>query len=120
MSWVNFWKRSKLHIVYERIGDSGGEATSTLQKTNFGEDQVSSNLWNRNRFPIVYEGNEAKAVLVDVESFTQIELILDNLFNREVEVEDAVLAASTILEQLITHAQKESPAVDWEKELNEL
>ena len=117
MSGVDFWRRNKLHIVYEPMRDSGGEATSTLQKTNFGEEQISSNLWNRNRFPIVYEGDEAKAVLVDVESFTQIELILDNLFNREVEVEDAVLAASNILDQLITQAQKESPVLDWEKEL---
>ncbi len=120
MSGIDFWKRNKLHIVYERMGDSGGEATAILQKTNVGEEQVSAHLWNRNRFPIVYEGEEAKAVLVDVESFTQIELILDNLFNREVEVEDAVLAASNILEQLITQAQKESPVLDWEQELNEL
>jgi hypothetical protein len=120
MSEVDFWKRNNL-IVYERMKDAGGsEAVSTVQVTDIGEEQVSFNLWSREKFPIVYEGGEAKAVLVDVVSFAQIELILDNLFNREVEVEDAVLAASTVLDQLIMHAQKEKPSVDWEKELNEL
>jgi hypothetical protein len=121
MSRITFWNKNKSHIVYEFVRDLGGDQTkSVIQETNFGESQTSPNIWSRERFPVVYEGDEAKAVLVDVVSFAQIELILDNLFNREAELEEAVLTASNILEQLIVWAQKESPSTDWEKELNEL
>jgi hypothetical protein len=64
--------------------------------------------------------DELKAVLVDVASFAQIELIIDNLLNREEEPEDAILAASGILKQLIAQARQESPSADWEQELDEL
>lgn len=121
MSEIDFWNRNKRHVVYEYIRESGGsQANSTFQETSSEEGKTTSKIWNRERFPIIYEGNEAKAVLVDVISFAQIELILDNLFNREAEAEDAVLAASGILEQLLTDAQQELPSSDWEKELNEL
>jgi len=72
------------------------------------------------QFPIVYEGGEAKAVLVDVASFAQIELIIDNLLNREEEPEDAILAASSVLRQLIAHARRERPSADWEREIDVL
>lgn len=81
---------------------------------------IATPFWNRERFPIVYQGNEVKAILVDITSFSQIEIILDNLLNREEEPEDAVLAASAVLQNLLKKAKQESPAADWERELNEL
>jgi hypothetical protein len=81
---------------------------------------VETNFWTMDRFPVVYEGDEVKAVLVDVTSFAQIELIIDNLLNREEEPEDAILAASGVLKQLIAQARQEPPSADWERELDEL
>ena len=77
-------------------------------------------LWIRDRFPVVYEGSEAKAVLVDITSFDQMELIVDNLLNREEEPEDAILAASAVLQRLLAQARQEPISADWERELNEL
>ncbi|MBC8449016.1 MAG: hypothetical protein H8D78_14820 [Chloroflexi bacterium] len=76
--------------------------------------------WIRDRFPILYEGGEAKAVLVDIGWFTQMELIIDNLLNREEEPEDAILAASTVLQRLVARARQEPSSSDWERELDEL
>ena len=81
---------------------------------------AETTFWVRDRFPILYEGGEAKAVLVDVTSFAQMELIMDNLLNREEEPEDAVLAASTVLQRLIAQARQEPPSTDWERDLDEL
>jgi hypothetical protein len=80
----------------------------------------ASQLWKRERFPVVYEAGEPKAVLVDVASFAQIELILDNLFHRETEPEDALLANSEALQQLVARAQQEQPTANWQQELDEL
>ena len=77
-------------------------------------------FWIRDRFPIVYEGGEAKAILVDITSFDQMEFIMDNLLNREEEPEDAILAASAVLQRLVTQARQEPPSSDWERELDEL
>ena len=77
-------------------------------------------FWTVEHFPVVYEGGEAKAVLVDMASYAQIELILDNLLNRESEPEDAILAASSSLRQLLDRGLAEAPTADWEDELNEL
>jgi len=79
-----------------------------------------TNFWTMDQFPIVYEGGEAKAVLVDIASFAQIELIIDNLLNREKEPEDAILATSSVLRQLIARARRESPSADWERDFDEL
>lgn len=81
---------------------------------------MTTQFWKQERFPIVYEAGEAKAVLVDMASFTQIELILDNLFHREGEPEDALLAQSDALRQLVARAQQEMPSADWLRELDEL
>ena len=54
---------------------------------------AETTFWTRERFPIVCEGSEAKAILGDIASFEQMELIMDNLLNREEEPEDAILAA---------------------------
>jgi hypothetical protein len=81
---------------------------------------TETTLWIRDRFPILYEDGEAKAVLVDITSFDQMELIIDNLLNREEEPEDAILAASAVLQRLVTQARQEPPSSDWERELDEL
>jgi len=77
-------------------------------------------FWEQEQFPIVYEEGEAKAVLVDIVSFNQMEIIMDNLLNREAEPEDAILAASTTLRQILARAKQQSPTSDWEKALDEL
>lgn len=77
-------------------------------------------LWTLDRFPVVYEQGEPKAVLVDVESFARIQLVLDNLMDRSLEPEDAILAASGILGKLVKEALATPPSGDWERELDEL
>ena len=77
-------------------------------------------FWTLDHFPVVYEGGEPKAVLVDMASFAQVELILDNLLNREGEPEDAILAASDGLHQILDRALAGTPSSDWERDLNEL
>ena len=81
---------------------------------------IEPKVWSRERFPVVYEGGEAKAVLVDIDVFEQIEMILENLFNRESEPEEAIVAASNLLPQLIARAQNTEPAETWEQTLDEL
>lgn len=77
-------------------------------------------FWTRDQFPVVFEGNQATAVLVDIASFAQMELIVDNLLNREEELEDAILAASTVLKRLVAQARQEPSSANWERELDEL
>jgi len=60
------------------------------------------------------------AALVDITSFDQMELIIDNLLNREEEPEDAILAASAVLQRLVAQARQEPSSPDWERELDEL
>ena len=81
---------------------------------------TETTFWIRDRFPIIYERGEAKAVLVDITSFGQMELIMDNLLNREEEPEDAILAASAVLQQLVARARQALTSPDWERELDEL
>lgn len=45
--------------------------------------------------------------IVDITSFDQMELIVDNLLNREEEPEDAILAASAVLRRLVAQARQE-------------
>jgi hypothetical protein len=77
-------------------------------------------FWIRDHFPLLYEGGEVKAILVDIASFAQMELIMDNLLNREEEPEDVILAASTVLQRLVAQARQEPASPDWEQELDEL
>lgn len=75
------------------------------------------------KFPILYEDQRPVAVLVDIDSFRQIEFILDNILHREAEPEDAIIAATAELwNKLITKARDNAPATmsDWEKELYDL
>jgi hypothetical protein len=64
---------------------------------------------------IVYEGSDEPSM-----SYAERELIQDNLLNRGDEPEDAILADSAILQQLITRAQQEAPSLNWEQVLDEL
>ncbi|MFQ5811597.1 MAG: hypothetical protein ACE5I2_00155 [Anaerolineae bacterium] len=70
-------------------------------------------FWIRERFPVVYEEGKVKAFLVDAASFAQIELILENLLNREGEPEDTILAASAVLQRLAAQARQEPSSPDW-------
>ncbi|MCP4106922.1 MAG: hypothetical protein GY749_15505 [Desulfobacteraceae bacterium] len=77
-------------------------------------------LWSADLFPIVYENDKAKAVIVDMESFEKLGMILDNLVNRCAESEDSLLAASGLLEKLVDESKKISPSDNWKSELDEL
>ncbi len=81
---------------------------------------AETTFWTRERFPVVYEGSRVKAVLVDIASFEQMGLIMDNLLNREEEPEDAILAASAVVQQLVAQARHEPASPDWERDLDEL
>jgi hypothetical protein len=81
---------------------------------------AKSTFWVQDQFPIVFEGDQPTAVLVDIDSFAQMELIVDNLLNREEEPEDAILAASTLLKRLVAQARQKPASADWERELDEL
>lgn len=76
--------------------------------------------WSLERFPVLYQGDEAQGVLVDLETFAQVELILDNLHNHEIEEEDVFLAASKQLQQILAQAQQEISTTDWKVELASL
>jgi hypothetical protein len=76
---------------------------------------TETTFWIRDHFPVLYEGGEAKAVLVDITSFAQMELIMDNLLNREEEPEDAILAASAVLQWLVAQARQETASPNWEE-----
>jgi len=80
----------------------------------------TTEFWSSDHFPVVYYDGEARSVLVDIASFSQIETIMDNLLNREGESEDAVLASSRVLKQMVAQSRQASPSHDWEKELDDL
>jgi hypothetical protein len=81
---------------------------------------LAQKFWSKDRFPMVYEQDREKAVIVDIGSFEKIEMILDNLLNRVGEDEDQILAASSLLEQLIDEARETEPAQQWRRELDAL
>lgn len=77
-------------------------------------------FWDMSRLPVLYEHGKPTAVMVDVDVFAQVELILDNLLNREAEPEDAIIAASSVLRQQLAIARDLQPSANWERELDEL
>jgi hypothetical protein len=81
---------------------------------------TAQKFWSKERFPVVYEQDHVKAVIVDISSFEKIEMILDNLLNRDIEEEDRLLAASGMLEQLLAEARNTAPTEQWRRELNAL
>lgn len=77
--------------------------------------------FSQNQYPIIYENGKETAVVVDIQSFRQIEFILDNLLNREQEPEDEIVAAASALwQRMIQEAKTEDDAPDWIAELNGL
>lgn len=95
-------------------------STPTLYASAIESRLDIASIWSLERFPVLSEAGQIKAVMVDIASFARIQLILDNLLNRQAEPEDAMLAASTTLKQLVASAQQEAPSSDWESELDEL
>ena len=81
---------------------------------------IYEKFWARERFPVVYEKDEAKAIIVEMESFEKIEMILDNLINRDIEPEDGILAASALFQKIVSDAKKMEPVGDWRKALDEM
>ncbi len=81
---------------------------------------LAQNFWSKDRFPMVYEKDREKAVIVDIDSFEKIELILDNLMHRDGEEEDRLLVASGLLEKLLDEARTAAPAQRWRSELGAL
>lgn len=77
-------------------------------------------FWKLEQFPVVYEKGKPKAVIVDVDSFAQVELILENLLNRGEEEEDGIIAAARVLRKQLAKAREQAPSTDWELELDEL
>jgi len=77
--------------------------------------------WQLDQFPILYEHGQPTAVVVDLETFRRLELLLDNLFDREAEPEDALIAEAAGLKQLIAQVQAvATPMPDWKQAINEL
>lgn len=76
---------------------------------------------SQNQYPVIYEGGKETAVVMDIETFRQINLILDNLLNREQEPEDEIVAeAHALWQRMIQKAQTEDSASDWVAELYDL
>ncbi|MBN1450460.1 MAG: hypothetical protein JW963_05540 [Anaerolineales bacterium] len=81
---------------------------------------LAQRFWSKDRFPMVSEHHREKAVIVDISSFEKIEMILDNLLNRDIEEEDRLLAASGLLAQLLDEARVTAPTPSWRSELDAL
>jgi hypothetical protein len=76
-------------------------------------------LWQVDRFPILCEQGQPKAVVVDMETFKRLELVLDNLLNREPEPEDDIIAEAAELKQLVAQVQTVAePMPDWKQILS--
>jgi hypothetical protein len=73
-------------------------------------------------FPVITEKGEPKAVIVDVKVFRQLQVIMDNLIDRETEPEEALLAASEAFQRLLSQveAEGETPSTNWREELRGL
>ena len=70
---------------------------------------------------MIYDGGKPTAVIIDLESFAQIELVMENLINREPEPEDELIAQSDTLRKLVERVVATAePLTSWERELDEL
>jgi hypothetical protein len=77
-------------------------------------------VWNSKQFPTIYDGGKPTAVIVDIASFEQIEVVMDNLLNRRVEPEDRLIAQSVTLQRLAEKVLATAePLNNWEKALDE-
>lgn len=73
-------------------------------------------------FPVIIEKGEPKAFIVDVKVFRLLQVIVNNLVNRDAEPEDALLATSDAFQRLLSQVEagSETPSANWRKELHEL
>jgi hypothetical protein len=75
-------------------------------------------------FPVILEHGEAKAIVMDMQKYRELELLIDNLINLREEDEDAVITESEVLEKLIRRARDESKKLprrtNWGDELDAL
>ena len=77
--------------------------------------------WNARQFPMIYDHGQPTAVIVDLASFEQIEVVMDNLLNRGPEAEDEIIAQSEALHQLAAKVLVTAePLADWEQALDDL
>jgi hypothetical protein len=77
--------------------------------------------WNSKQFPTIYDGGKPTAVIIDIDSFEQIEIVIDNLLNRGPESEDEIIVQSEDLRRLAEKVRGTTePLNDWEKALDEL
>ena len=82
---------------------------------------MTTTLWNARQFPMIYDHGQPTAVIVDLASFEQIEIVMDNLLNRGPEPEDSLIAQSEALCQLAAKVMATAePLTDWEQALDEL
>ncbi|MGA7879141.1 MAG: hypothetical protein WCA08_26005 [Desulfoferrobacter sp.] len=76
------------------------------------------------KFPMIFERGEAKAVILNMQKFRELELFVDNLINLRAEQEDALIKDSGLLEKMIERAREESAKssgiVDWVAEIDGL
>lgn len=76
------------------------------------------NFLSQTQYPTLHENGEVTAVIVDIASFRQIKIILDNLRYRKEEPEDEIVAAASALwQRMIGDAKAEDSASDWVTEL---
>lgn len=68
------------------------------------------------------EKGKPKAFIVDVKVFQLLQVMIDNLINREAEPEDALLATSEAFQRLLSQVETEteSPSTNWKGELRAL
>ncbi len=75
-------------------------------------------------FPVIVEKGEAKAVIMDMEKYRELELLVDNLINLREEDEDAMIKDSGVIEKLIARAREESikasSGTNWVEEIDDL
>ena len=82
---------------------------------------TTTGLWNSRKFPTIYDGGKPTAVIVDMDSFEQIEIVMENLLNRGPEPEDQIIVQSEAMRQLAEKVLATGePLHDWEKMLDEL
>lgn len=94
----------------------------------YGEKQVIGTKQNQDLasylvplpMPLLMPQMETQFDVLRSPTLEEAELVVDNLFNREEEPEDAILVASGGLQQLVDRALQEPPSPDWERELDEL
>lgn len=109
---------SRSPIVFGWELDEGWEKTAVLC---YNAHMQQVNFLSQNQYPTLHENGEVTAVVIDINSFRQIKIVLDNLLNRKQEPEDEVVAAASALwQRMIQDAKLENSNSDWVAELDDL